>query len=154
MQGTLVRSLVQEYPTCRGASMIVCNNYWAHALGATLCNKRPLQWETHTPQLERSPFSPELEKARAPQWRPSATNNNENKINLKIKKKKAGGREWSKEGEGERKRDSAHLVYDAFFILCSCDDCPTPWVWMNFLLRFCLYSYHESYLISWEKKGK
>ena len=96
----------------------------------------------HTTAREK-PFLSRTRESLSPQWRPSATNSNENKINLKILKK-AGGREWSKEGEGERKRDSVHLVNDAFFILCSCEDCPAPRVCMNFLLRFCLYSYHES----------
>ena len=32
MQGTWVRSLVQEDPTCRRATKPVCHNYWARAL--------------------------------------------------------------------------------------------------------------------------
>ena len=32
MQGTWVRALVQEDPTCRGATKPVCHNYWAYAL--------------------------------------------------------------------------------------------------------------------------
>ena len=32
MQGTQVRALVQEDPTCRGATKPVCHNYWACAL--------------------------------------------------------------------------------------------------------------------------
>ena len=28
MQGTRVRALVQEYPTCRGAAKPMCHNYW------------------------------------------------------------------------------------------------------------------------------
>ena len=30
MQGTWVQALVQEDPTCRGATKPVCHNYWAH----------------------------------------------------------------------------------------------------------------------------
>ena len=30
MQGTWVRALVQEDPTCRGATKPVHHNYWAH----------------------------------------------------------------------------------------------------------------------------
>ena len=37
MQGTRVRSLVQEDPTCHGATKPVCHNYWACALGPTCC---------------------------------------------------------------------------------------------------------------------
>ena len=32
MQGTQVRTLVQEDPTCRGATKAVRHNYWAYAL--------------------------------------------------------------------------------------------------------------------------
>ena len=37
--------------------------------------EKPPQWEAHTPQLESSPHSPELEKAHMQQQRPSATKN-------------------------------------------------------------------------------
>ena len=30
IQGTQVRALVQEDPTCHGATKQVCHNYWAH----------------------------------------------------------------------------------------------------------------------------
>ena len=40
MQGTWVRSLVQEDPTCRGATEPVHHNYWACALEPVLHNKR------------------------------------------------------------------------------------------------------------------
>ena len=48
MQGTWVRSLGQENPTCRGATKPVHHNYWAHVpqllktmhLDPVLCNKR------------------------------------------------------------------------------------------------------------------
>ena len=40
MQGTRVRFLVQEYPTCLGAPKPVCHNYWACALEPVLRNKR------------------------------------------------------------------------------------------------------------------
>ena len=32
IQGTQVRALVREDPTCRGATNPVCHNYWAHVL--------------------------------------------------------------------------------------------------------------------------
>ena len=32
MQGTRIRALVWEDPTCRGATKLVCHNYWACAL--------------------------------------------------------------------------------------------------------------------------
>ena len=48
MQGTRVRALVWEDPTCHGATKPVHHNYWAHVpqllkpvyLEPTLCNKR------------------------------------------------------------------------------------------------------------------
>ena len=82
--GTLTWPLVPEDPTCLGATKPISHNYWANALGPTshtywnqpaletvLCNERPPQWETHTPQLESSPDSLQLEEAQAQQWTPS-----------------------------------------------------------------------------------
>ena len=45
------------------------HNYWIHALQ----QEKPKEWETHTPQLENNPCSPQLEKAWAQQQRPSIT---------------------------------------------------------------------------------
>ena len=66
MQGTGVRALVQEDPTCRRATKPVCHNYWACALqpacrnswspraattGAhALQQEKPLQWEARALQ--------------------------------------------------------------------------------------------------------
>ena len=46
MQGTQVQALVQEDPTCRGATKPVRHNYWACALEPMSHN----HW-THVPQL-------------------------------------------------------------------------------------------------------
>ena len=90
MQGTWVRALVREDPTCRGATKPVRHNYWACALGPVSHN----YW-AHVPQLlkpgrlepmlcnKRSPCSLQLEKAPAQQRRP-----NERSQKL-IKKKNA-----------------------------------------------------------------
>ena len=75
MQGTRVRALVREDPTCRGATKPMCHNYCAHALQLlkavrlepVLCSKR-------------SPCSLQLQKARMQQRRPKAAKN------LKINK--------------------------------------------------------------------
>ena len=87
MQGTRVRALVREDPTCCGATKPMSHNYWACALEPASHN----YW-AHVPQLlkpmhleptlhnKRSPCSPQLEKARAQQRRPNAA-----KINLKKK---------------------------------------------------------------------
>ena len=51
MQGTQVHALIQEYPTCRGATRPVSHNYWACASGACAPQQeRPRQWEAHTPR--------------------------------------------------------------------------------------------------------
>ena len=70
MQGTRVRALLQEDPTCRGATKPVHHNYWACALEPVshnywahvlqllkpmrlepvLHNEKPLQWEAHALQ--------------------------------------------------------------------------------------------------------
>ena len=46
MQGTRVRALVREDPTCRGATKPVHHNYWARVPRAHAPQqKKPLQWE-------------------------------------------------------------------------------------------------------------
>ena len=76
MQGTQVRSLVWEDPTCCGVTGPVCHNYWTCAiepachncwarmlqlqklvhLEPVLCNKKkPLQWEARAPQRRVAP---------------------------------------------------------------------------------------------------
>ena len=70
-QGTPVRSLVWEDPTCCGGTKPVRHNYWAHGPQ----QEESLQWEALTPQLEHSPHSPQLEEAQVWWWRPSAAKN-------------------------------------------------------------------------------
>ena len=60
MQGTRVRALVWEDPTCHGATGPVSHNYWACASGAC------------APQQER----PRWWEARAPRWRVAPTCHN------------------------------------------------------------------------------
>ena len=51
MQGTQVRALVWEDPTCRGATRPVSHNYWACASGACAPQQeRPWQWEARAPR--------------------------------------------------------------------------------------------------------
>ena len=89
-EGTRVRALVREDPTCHGATKPMRHNYWACALEPTSHN----YW-AHEPQLlkpvrleplihnKRSPRtatksssrSPQVEKARAQQWRPNTAKN-------------------------------------------------------------------------------
>ena len=96
MQRTQVRALVQEDPTCHGATKPVCHNYWACALEPVshnywahepqllkpaclepvLCNEKPLQWESHATATKSSPRSPQPEKARVQQQRPNTAKSN------------------------------------------------------------------------------
>ena len=104
MQGTRVRALVQEDPTCfRTAKPVRHNyqacalepashNYWAHVpqlrkpalLEPVLCNQRSHRNEKPTLRNEEYPCSPQLEKARAQQWRPNAAKSKLNKISKFI----------------------------------------------------------------------
>ena len=54
MQGTRVRALVREDPTCQGATKPVRHNYWACALEPASHNywsPRATTTEAHVPQL-------------------------------------------------------------------------------------------------------
>ena len=83
MQGTRVRALVWEDPTCRGATEPVRHNYWAHApqllkperLELMLRNKRSHCNEKLAHRNESSPHSPQLEKVSAQQRRPNTAKN-------------------------------------------------------------------------------
>ena len=58
MQGTWVRALVREDPTCHGATKPVCHNYWACALEPTNHNywsPRSTTTEAHTPRVRALP---------------------------------------------------------------------------------------------------
>ena len=56
MQGTRVRALVWEDPTCRGATKPVSHNYWACASGAcALQRERPRWWEARAPRWRVAP---------------------------------------------------------------------------------------------------
>ena len=56
MQGTRVRALVWEDPTCRGATGPVGHNYWACASGACAPQQeRPWQWEARAPWWRVAP---------------------------------------------------------------------------------------------------
>ena len=88
MQETRVQALVREDPTCRRATKPVCQNYWARAPEPTCHNywspralspcsttrEATAMRSLHT-ATRSSPCSPQLEKARAQQWRPNAAIN-------------------------------------------------------------------------------
>ena len=99
MQGTQVRALVREDPTCRRATKPVRQNYWACArepashnywahvpqllkparLEPVLHNKRSHRNEKPAHRDEEYPRSPQLEKAHTQQRRPNAAKNKINK---------------------------------------------------------------------------
>ena len=56
MQGTWVRALVWEDPTCRGATGPVSHNYWACTSGACAPQQERLQqWEARAPRWRGAP---------------------------------------------------------------------------------------------------
>ena len=95
MQGTRVWALVQEDPTCRGATKLVCHNYcscaleppshnyWTHVpqllkptcLEPVLRNKRSHPVRSPRATMKSSPCLLQLEKAHAQQWRPNSAKN-------------------------------------------------------------------------------
>ena len=103
MQGTRVRALVREDPTCHRAAKPVSHNYWACTLEPASHNywafepqllspwatateahaprvhapqqEEPPQWESLRTATKSSPRSPQLEKARAQQQRPNTATN-------------------------------------------------------------------------------
>ena len=67
MQGTRVRALVWEDPTCRGTTGPVSHNCWACASGAcALQQEKPPQWEACALQRRVAPASHNTEKACCP----------------------------------------------------------------------------------------
>ena len=95
--GARVQALVQEDPTCRGATKPMCYNYWVCALEPVshnywaqapqllkpmcleplLCNKRSHHHEKSA--MKSSPHAQQLEKARTHQRRPNTAKKNTNK---------------------------------------------------------------------------
>ena len=90
MQGTGVRALAREYPTCCAATRPKRHNYWACTLEPKsynywACVPRACPCSTTTREAttmrsprtatKSSPRSPQLEKACAQQWRPNAAKN-------------------------------------------------------------------------------
>ena len=72
MQGTRVRVLVWEDPTCRGATRPVSHNYWACASGAC-APQREEAAIVRGPRaaMKRGPRLPQLEEALAQKRRPN-----------------------------------------------------------------------------------
>ena len=78
MQGTRVRALVWEDPTCCRATRPVSHNYWARASGACAPQQeRPRQWEARAPRWRVAPTCHNLRKP---------THRNEDPTQSKINK--------------------------------------------------------------------
>ena len=82
MQGTWLRALVWEDPTCRWATKPVRHNYWPCALEPVSHNPWSFSATREATAMRRprtvtksSPHSPQLEKARTQQQRPNAAKN-------------------------------------------------------------------------------
>ena len=58
IQGTRVRALVWEDPTCRGATRPMSHNYWACVAGACAWQQeRPWQWKARAPRWRVAPLA-------------------------------------------------------------------------------------------------
>ena len=71
MQGTRVRALVWEDPTCRGATGPVSHNYWACASGACAPQREAAIVRGPRTAMKSGPRLPQLEKALAQKRRPN-----------------------------------------------------------------------------------
>ena len=69
MQGTPIRSLIQEDPTCCRTTMPMCHNHWAHALEPGSCSHWTCvsQQRSSTPQSSCSATQEPPQEAHAPQ---------------------------------------------------------------------------------------
>ena len=83
MQGTRVRSLIWEDPTCRGTTKPVRHNYWAHVpqllkpvrLEPCSTTREATTMRSPRTATKSSPHSLQLEKARIQQRRPNPAKN-------------------------------------------------------------------------------
>ena len=76
MQETQVWSLVQEDPTCHGATKPhVPHLLSLHSKACALQQEKPLQWEACEQQLENSPHLPQLDKVLTQQQKHNAAHN-------------------------------------------------------------------------------
>ena len=76
MQGTRVRSLIREDPTCRGATKPVRHNYWACASGACAPQQEAAIVRGPHTAMKSGPHLPQLEKALTQKRRPNTAKTN------------------------------------------------------------------------------
>ena len=84
MQGTRVRALVREDPTCREATKPVRHNYWACAPEPVLHNKGSPAMRSLRIATKSSPRSPQLEKPAHSNEDPTQPKQINKYINFKI----------------------------------------------------------------------
>ena len=75
MQGTWVRALVREDPTCRGVTKPMCHSYWACVPRARAPQREATAMRSPCTATKSSPRLLQLEKDRAQQQRPNAAKN-------------------------------------------------------------------------------
>ena len=89
IQGTGVRALVREDPTCRGATKPVCHNYWSpRAWSPCSATREATAMRSPRTAIKSSPRSPQLEKACAQQRRPNTAKNQSINQSINLLKKK------------------------------------------------------------------
>ena len=130
MQGTWVRALVQEDPTCCRATKPVRHNYWPCALEPLSHNYWARMPGTRAPQREATamrspctaakscPHSPQLEKAHTQQRRPNAAKKkiknihtiNKKKVTIQYRSRHKKGRSKS---EKEKKANKHKKIYSS-----------------------------------------
>ena len=111
MQWTWVWPLGQKDLTCREATKPTCCSRWArvlHLLNShtlSLCSKIRAATAMRSPctAMKSGPHSPQPEKTRAQQWRPSATENNKWRGEGGERERKNGGGKEGTQGRGWRK---------------------------------------------------
>ena len=82
IQGTRVRALVWEDPTCHGATGPVSHNCWACASGACAPQREAAIVRGLRTAMKSGPRLPQLEKALAQKQRPNTAKNKPNIFNL------------------------------------------------------------------------
>ena len=121
--GDRVQSLGQEDSTCHGATkpMMLCSRVWEPQLLKLALpeayapqQENPLWWEAPTPELESSPYSPQLEKSLHSHKDPAQPRINTFLKNFNNKKRAI----WEPSSSNTRRGWQATLPHPA---------CPWPW---------------------------
>ena len=93
MQGTRVRALVREDPTCRGATKPVCHNYWACTVEPSCCN----YWARVPQLLKRVCLEPVLCNREATAMKSPCTSTKSSPRSLQLERKPTCSNEDTKQ---------------------------------------------------------